>query len=52
MARDLTTEQVAALLANNKAAPIIVDTPLRCVDIYTSRFDGNPDFRAVANRQF
>ena len=52
MARDLTTEQIAALLANNKAAPVIVDTPLRCVEVYTSQFDENPDFRAVANRQF
>ena len=52
MSRDLTSEQVAALLADNKAAPVIIDTPLRCVEVYTSQFDENPDFRAVSNRQF
>ena len=62
MARELTSEQIAALLSTNsgsspqdprgQARETIVNPPLMLVDIYSSAFDGYPDYSAISNREF
>ena len=62
MARELTSEQIAALLSTNsgsspqdprgQARETIVNPPLMLVDIYSTAFDGYPDYSAISNREF